>query len=367
MERKEKINRQKEFLISVAFWVVCFLLAGLFLKAAGSVLLPFVIAFLIAWLLSVPVDWIVKKFHWRRSFVSVAVVLLFYALIGILIYFVGSRIVRLVYDTLNDVMLFISETVMPVLQKFFSWLENLTSTFLPTVEEAGNTYAGTRSRLETVEKAGEMASKVTGSLLGSISGAAAGIPGFFMKVLIAVIATIFMELEFHSMMVFLQKQIPEDYQKALEDGKKYVTGTLGKCLLSYCLILAVTFAELCVGLLILGVDGAVVIAFMIAILDILPILGTGAVLVPWAVIAMSSGNLKMGLGIFALYILITVVRNIIEPKLVGRQMGLSPVVMLPCMLIGLRLFGIIGLFAVPLGVAFIKSLNDRGVIHVFKT
>lgn len=67
-----------------------------------------------------------------------------------------------------------------------------------------------------------------------------------------------------------------------------------------------------------------------------------------------------------LYLVITVVRNIIEPKLVGHQMGLSPVVMLPCMLVGLKLFGIIGLFIVPIGVAFFKSLNDRGVIHIFR-
>lgn len=56
----------------------------------------------------------------------------------------------------------------------------------------------------------------------------------------------------------------------------------------------------------------------------------------------------------------------IEPRLVGRQMGLSPVVMLPCMIVGLHFFGIVGLFAVPLVVAFVNSLNEKGVIHIFQ-
>ena len=79
-----------------------------------------------------------------------------------------------------------------------------------------------------------------------------------------------------------------------------------------------------------------------------------------------SGNLGMGFGVLALYLIITVVRNIVEPKLVGRQMGLSPVVMLPSMIIGLKMFGLIGLFGVPFGLAFLKKLNDREIIHLWK-
>ena len=146
-----------------------------------------------------------------------------------------------------------------------------------------------------------------------------------------------------------------------------MVGTIGKFLLSYALIITLTFVELLVGFLILGIEGAFVIAILVAILDILPVLGTGTVLIPWMIIVFSAGNARMGAGILVLYLVITIVRNIIEPKLVGRQMGLSPIIMLPSMLVGLQLFGIIGLFVVPFGVAFIKNLNDRGVIHIFKT
>lgn len=148
--------------------------------------------------------------------------------------------------------------------------------------------------------------------------------------------------------------------------KNYMTGTMGKCIISYCLIFGITFAELVAGLFLLGIKNAFAIAFIIAVLDILPVLGTGTVLIPWAVLAFASGRISTGVGVFALYLVITVVRNLIEPKLVGKQMGLSPVIMLPCMLIGLKFFGIIGLFVVPLLVSFLKQLNDRGIIKIFR-
>ena len=216
-------------------------------------------------------------------------------------------------------------------------------------------------------RAVQMLSDVSGTLLNSVSDAAAEIPGFFMNIIFTVIATLFMELEFPSIQAFLGRQIPEKWRKTGTDGKAYVMGTLGKCLLSYGLILVMTFAELFAGFLILGVDGAFVIAFLIAVMDILPVLGTGTVLIPWTVIAFASSNIRMGAGILALYLIITVVRNIVEPRLVGRQMGLSPVVMLPCMLLGLKFFGIAGLFGMPFGVSFLKSLNDRGIIHIFNS
>lgn len=368
MRDEEKIQRQKDFLISIAFWGVWIVIAFLFLKAAGSVLLPFVIAFLVAWILAKPVDYIAGKTNLKRNIVAVLVVLIFYVLVGAVVCFAGSRLVRLMYDTFYEVSYFFSDTVIPVLQRFFLWLEKFLGAFSPAVPEGSGQIAGAAAENaspEVMEKAGNVVSEISGDMISRISGMAAGIPGILMNILIAVIATVFMEMEFHGILFFLKKQVPQKYRKMFKDGKEYVTGTLGRCFLSYCLILGITFLELCVGLCILKVDGAVVIAFIIAVLDILPVLGTGTVLLPWAVVAFASGSISMGVGVLILYLVITVVRNIIEPKLVGHQMGLSPVVMLPCMLVGLKFFGMIGLFLVPLGVAFLKSLNDRGVIHIF--
>ena len=120
------------------------------------------------------------------------------------------------------------------------------------------------------------------------------------------------------------------------------------------------------GLTVLKVPGAVLIAACIAVFDILPVLGTGGIMIPWAILSLITGDFFRGFGLLILYLVITVIRNIIEPKIVGHQVGLHPVVTLASMLAGLNLFGIIGLFGFPITLSLLKNLNDRGVIHIFK-
>lgn len=368
MNREERLRRQKDFLTGFAFWVVWLVILWVVLKAAGSVLFPFLAAFAVAALLAGAVKFITERTHIKRGIVAVTTVLFFYILLAAVLYFAGSYLVRLIYDLTRELSVFFSDTVVPVMQRFYQWVERLSVVFYPvgqTEKTQGLQDVGAESA-QTLKNAGKLMSGISDGVIDGVSGMAAGIPGFFMKLLITVIATVFMELEFPQIRAFLKRQIPAEYQRAFRDGKNYVTGTMGKCIISYCLIFGITFAELVAGLFLLGIKNAFAIAFIIAVLDILPVLGTGTVLIPWAVLAFASGRISTGVGVFALYLVITVVRNLIEPKLVGKQMGLSPVIMLPCMLIGLKFFGIIGLFVVPLLVSFLKQLNDRGIIKMFR-
>ncbi len=368
MDKEERLRRQREFLIKFAYWAVWVCIALFLIKLVGPVLLPFVAAFLIAWLLSVPVRFASERMHIKRSLAAVVIVFLFYGLVAVLLYFLGNRVVLLIQGIGGELTEFLSNTIFPMVQNFCGWLSSLTGDGAIFSDAAGNAAvrAAGQESAQAISHAGQMVSGVSGTVIDAVSGVAAGIPGVCMNVLLAVIATVFMELDFPGILQFLRKQVPKKWQNTVFGIKDYVMGTMGKCVLSYVLIFIMTFAELSVGFLVLQIDGAFAIAFIVSILDILPVLGTGTVLIPWAVIAFAGGNFKMGIGVMGLYLIITVVRNIVEPKLVGEQMGLSPVVMLPCMILGLNFFGIVGLFGVPLAVAFLKDLNDRGVIHIFK-
>ena len=116
------------------------------------------------------------------------------------------------------------------------------------------------------------------------------------------------------------------------------------------------------GFSILGVEYSLLLAVITAIIDVLPILGTGTVLIPWGIISLFQGNFVLGIGILVLYGVITLVRQIIEPKIVGDYIGLYPLVSLICMYVGLRLFGIVGLFLLPISVIMLKNLHDKGII-----
>ena len=87
---------------------------------------------------------------------------------------------------------------------------------------------------------------------------------------------------------------------------------------------------------------------------------------PWVLIKLLQGEFLMALKIFGVYVTVTVVRNIIEPKIVGGQLGLHPVVTLSSMYVGVQLFGVVGLFGFPIGLSLLRYLNDHGVIRILK-
>ena len=223
MNREERLRRQKDFLTGFAFWVVWLVILWVVLKAAGSVLFPFLAAFAVAVLLSGAVQFIAERMHIQRGIVAVAVVLFFYIILAVFLYFAGSYLVRLIYDTARELSVFFSDTIVPVMQRFYQWLDRFVSVFYPT-ELTGKTsglHGVGEESAQTLKNAGKLMSGISDGVIDGVSGMAAGIPGFFMKLLITVIATVFMELEFPQIRAFLKRQIPVEYQRAFRDGKNY--------------------------------------------------------------------------------------------------------------------------------------------------
>ena len=115
--------------------------------------------------------------------------------------------------------------------------------------------------------------------------------------------------------------------------------------------------------MLLGQNNAVLLAAIISIIDILPVLGTGAVVIPWALICLFTGNIWKALGLIVMYIIITIIRNFLEPKVIGNQVGLHPLITLLSMFCGLKLLGAVGLFGFPLTLIVLNDLYKRGKIH----
>lgn len=143
-------------------------------------------------------------------------------------------------------------------------------------------------------------------------------------------------------------------------------GTLLVCIRSYALIMSITFAELSIGLTVIGVEHSLPVAFLISIFDILPVLGTGGIMIPWMILEAVTGNFSLAFALLAVYLFVTVVRNILEPKIVGAQIGLHPIVTLSSMFVGTQLFGVIGLFGFPIGLSLLRYLNEKEMIRLFR-
>ena len=355
------IETQKRFLIRIGFWAVVILLVILCLKYVLPFLLPFVVAFLIAAFLNKPIMLLAEKLNGKRVVPAILMTLLFYVAAAALFSLLGLRVFMFVWETVRALPQLYRNTLEPALETMFSSLEVYLDELDPAVVTA---------LMDNMNSAlGSLGSFVTNAsvrIISYISGVAAAVPGSFLNVIITIIVTFFLAIDYPKVTGFILRQLPEKADFYIGEVRDYVGGTLLKCLASYALILCITFLEISVGLTVLRVPNAILIALCIAVFDILPVLGTGGIMIPWGIISLIMGKWVLGLGLLALYLIITVIRNIIEPKIVGHQVGLHPVVTLLSMLAGLQLFGIIGLFGFPITLSLLKNLNDRGVIHILK-
>ena len=122
----------------------------------------------------------------------------------------------------------------------------------------------------------------------------------------------------------------------------------------------ITFLELLAGLYILRIKYAPLLAALISVIDILPVLGTGTVLVPWAAAELLARDTAAGIGLLVLYAVITVIRNFAEPKIIGKEMGINPLFTLLAMFIGLKLFGFAGILLLPITlIVVVKYYKDE--------
>ena len=110
----------------------------------------------------------------------------------------------------------------------------------------------------------------------------------------------------------------------------------------------VTFGMMALSFLLLRIPYGLLWAFLVALLDAFPILGTGAVLVPWSLVSFLQGDSLRAFGLLGTYAAVTVTRTVLEPRLVGRQLGLDSLVTLVCFYAGFRLWGILGMILAPM-------------------
>jgi sporulation integral membrane protein YtvI len=204
------------------------------------------------------------------------------------------------------------------------------------------------------------------TVLGMITGLAGQVPSLLIRFIFTIVSSFFFTIDYYKISRFIIIQFKGERREMLLRLKDNGIGTLGRFIRAYAAIISITFTELSIGFWIIGIPNPIFFGGLVAVIDILPILGTGAVILPWSIIGFIMGNTKVGIGMLLLYIVITAVRQTIEPKIVGQQIGLHPIVTLILMFVGAQLMGILGLLLLPIMATLLLKLNDEGTIHLFK-
>ena len=378
----DKIEKRRSFIINTVFVVVIVGLFYLAIKYALGIVWPFVVAFFLAMLLQRPVNFLSTKTPLKRGISSVIMVLFVLVIVGSILGLIIGRIV-IELKGFFDYLLIKMEDAPAFVDQIQAWLSD-TFSFLPkslheSIMTATENFLNRLMGIEAKASADAIQAESSGidfsllsSPLGAVWGTAKQIPMIAVGVLVCVVSCCFMTTDYRTLRDMILSQLSQKRQSAVIRTKQVTFSTLGKMGKAYSIILFVTFMEMLLGLSFLKLihvyDSGYIfaIAFITAVVDIIPVLGTGTILIPWALWSLFTGDVGLGIGLLVVYAIISVIRQVIEPKLVASQLGLPPFVTIMAMYIGSQLFGFVGLFLLPITIMLLKVLNDEGVIHIFK-
>lgn len=316
--------------------------------------LPLVLALLTALLLEPVVQMIQRSGKVSRG-VSVTIsLLLFFAAFGLSVYWIGTKLVVQGVELAHRLPGFLSglfemaEKYVIVWQDYFA---SLPAETISTIQQLINAVEG--SVIST-------ASALTKSILSAV----AQLPGLLIVFLVYVVALVLISLDLprirSGFMNLFSDSAREKVQLVLNQLNRATIGFLR----AQIFLSLMTYVLTLLGLLILDVQYAVVIAFIIMLVDILPILGTGTFIVPWAVYSFLTDDHRLGVGLLVLYLVITVIRRTIEPKVLGQSLGISALAALASLYIGFQILGFIGLILGPAVVITVEALRNAGFLKM---
>lgn len=355
----EKDSKKLKFIINILYVVALLGIAYIFLKFIFFWVLPFLIAFAVSLLVDPIINLIKNKLKWKRSIASTLTITLFLVIFLSLAGLLSTTLIKEIRNILGNFGNYldqISTFILTIPTKYGHLFDGKFSAVLEEFVHFIKNYDYTNLISGTF---GSGALKYAGSFITSL-------PSALIFFIVTVVATYFTSVSLPTIKDFVIRQFSDETKELIFSIKYYFVNTIVKYLKSYFVLMMITFAELSVAFLVFDFKPAVTLAFIISIVDILPILGVGTVLIPWSIIEFLLGNPVRGTIILCTYLVITVVRQILEPKIIGDHVGLLPIVTLFCIYVGLQLFGVIGMFLLPISVIIIKNLQENNKIKIWK-
>ena len=379
-------EKKRRWIINVVFYAMLLVLGFLFYKYAFGVCFPIMFAFFVAVILQRPKNFIIKKTVIKKGFASTICVFALMLIAAAIVVLIGVRAAEEIRGFINYISVQFSnlDTIVNTLETFVLTTvgklpefisETATESITALFTQLREFIAGTNSELP--QQFGGLSEKfnfswITTPITGVIS-TASRIPSILISIVVTVVLSCFMTADYDIITRFVYCQFPKEKRKDLTRAKQLLKLNLGKMAKAYALIMVVTFTEVFIGLTILKMIGLfnssyiAVIAVVTSIVDVIPVLGTGTIVLPWAAYSLIVGDYGMAIGLLILYATVTVIRQIVEPKLVAGQLGLPPFVTLIAMYLGLKIIGVLGVFILPIIAIMLKLLNDEGIITLWKS
>lgn len=339
-------ERYKKILCVIAYAAAGGIAAYLFFTYALGAFLPFILAWAIAAVLQRPVVFAHKKLKVPKKLAAAVIVVLFLAALSLIIFASLKALIHQAGDFVSDITRVgedLSQKLDEMIAKAGGVLEKIG--IAPSEGAATLAFDAAKAMINS------MASKMT--------ELAAGLAGIFPRAFIfaaaLIISSVYFCAEYRNVADFVLKTLPRRASGVVSVLKRECGVVMTKYVRAYLLLFFLTFGEVNLGLALIGFKDAFLLSLIVAFVDFLPVFGTGTVLVPWAIARLILGDVKTAIFLAVLYAVVSIVRQFIEPKLVGEGIGLHPAVSLMAMYAGLRFFGFFGLVFAPVAVAVVKG------------
>ena len=323
-------------------------------------LMPFVVGWIIASIATPVVNWLEKRLKIRKKLGSALIIIGVLALMGTLGYFAVSWLVSEVSSLIKD----FPEMYVQLEKGLHQIGISMSGIFSKLPDGIQNGWTTTVANLD--DTMGNLMSKISEPTVSAAGNIAKRVPSYLVSTIVAVMSSYFFISEREEVVTWVKQIAPKSVTERMImviDNLKYAVGGYFKAQFK---IMGIVFLILAVGLGFLRVHYFVLSAFLIAFLDFLPFFGTGTAMIPWAIYAVFMGDYKRAIMLVVIYAITQIVRQLIQPKLVGDSVGLNPLVTLLLIYIGYRIGGVIWMIlAVPVGMVIINMCQAGAFDYIF--
>lgn len=340
--------------LRIAGWILTGAV-GLWLFAAVllPILLPFLIGLLLALLVERPLHALLRRTRLPRRLASFLCVLSVFAVLGVGLFFLLRTLFSEIMGFIRQLPTLAQEVAVPLAR-----LESQLLELAGKLPDGIGT--GLRSGIRNLFESGAgLGAKVYEWFFRFASGFLGKAPGILLFLVTTVLSSFMFSGELPALRAYLQQHLPDKWRTSLHRVLGHLKSSLGGWLRAQLKLMGILFLLITIGLMLLGTDYPFLFGLLIALVDALPVLGTGVILVPWSLLHFAQGNLHCGIGLLILYGVATLSRQALEPRLVGKQTGLPPLLTLLALYIGFRTVGVAGMILFPLGVIFLKQVWDH--------
>ena len=358
LNRRFNIQSIRKFYF--VLYIATTLLVVFLLFKLGIFLFPFVLAFIFSMITQPIARFINKKTHLSAKVSTIISIVAFFLVLFGLMSVVSIKFIEEIYNlskNLRGSSAQFNELWNKSLDQGFVYIDYLPKEFITQIQS----YTG-----EFINFAARSATTFVNQTIRFITS----IPTLIIYTSITILSTLLMSLDKNDIVKFLEHQFPISWLNKIYNIKRDILSVFGSYLRAQLILVTICFFELLIALnlflsLGLNVKYPLIFSIVISLIDALPILGAGAILIPWSIFSFITGDIKLGFALLILYVIVLAVRQLLEPKLISQKIGVHPLVTLVSMYSGFKLLGIVGFLIGPIVMIILKNVFSKELENGF--